>query len=342
KRHAAQKTRTAGGRFYAMTEKELRQKIVNTAAGYLGCKERDGSHRKIIDLYNSHKPLARGYAVKYTDAWCSTFVSAVAIACGMTDIIPTECGCEPHIRLFKSHAKSKWQEDGTITPQPGDCMFYNWDDSTQPNTGRADHVGIVEKVSGGKITVIEGNYLDSVKRRIVPIGHGYIRGYGLPDYAGKATASGEAEGSGGRTAEIHIVRIGDTLSKIAAAHGATADKLAKINGIENKNSIRVGQVIMLTGTAKAAAEKLAALGVISSPDYWISTAAAGTVRYLEDLLVKSAAKISKTGTRTKTVEEGVAALLTAGVMNSPQYWLTQYKTLQHLGDLLCALGGAVQ
>ena len=39
---------------------------------YLGCKEANGSHRKIIDLYNSHKPLARGYAVKYTDAWCST------------------------------------------------------------------------------------------------------------------------------------------------------------------------------------------------------------------------------------------------------------------------------
>lgn len=58
-----------------MTEKELRQKVVDTAVSYLGCKEANGSHRKIIDLYNSHKPLARGYAVKYTDAWCSTFAS---------------------------------------------------------------------------------------------------------------------------------------------------------------------------------------------------------------------------------------------------------------------------
>lgn len=77
-----------------MTEKELRKKVVDTAESYFGCKESDGSHKKIIDLYNSHKPLARGYAVKYTDAWCSTFASAVAIACGLTDIIPTECGCE--------------------------------------------------------------------------------------------------------------------------------------------------------------------------------------------------------------------------------------------------------
>lgn len=39
-----------------MTEKELRQKVVDTAVSYLGCKEANGSHRKIIDLYNSHKP----------------------------------------------------------------------------------------------------------------------------------------------------------------------------------------------------------------------------------------------------------------------------------------------
>ena len=52
-----------------MTEKELRAKVVLIAEKYLGCKESNGSHRKIIDLYNSHKPLARGYRVKYTDAW---------------------------------------------------------------------------------------------------------------------------------------------------------------------------------------------------------------------------------------------------------------------------------
>ena len=43
-----------------MTEKELRAKVVSIAEGFLGCKESDGSHKKIIDLYNSHKPLARG------------------------------------------------------------------------------------------------------------------------------------------------------------------------------------------------------------------------------------------------------------------------------------------
>ena len=128
-----------------MTENQLRQKVVKIAVSYLGCKEADGSHRKIIDLYNSHEPLARGYAVKYTDAWCSTFASAVAIAAGLTDIIPTECGCEKHIALFKK--LGAWVENDAYVPKPGDYIFYDWQDGTNyattDNTGAADHVGIV-------------------------------------------------------------------------------------------------------------------------------------------------------------------------------------------------------
>ena len=75
--------------------------VVAQAQAWLGFNEKDGTHEGIIDLYNAHKPLARGYAVKYTDAWCATFVSAVAIKLGYTDIIPTECGCNQMIALFQ-------------------------------------------------------------------------------------------------------------------------------------------------------------------------------------------------------------------------------------------------
>ena len=174
----------------AMTGQEERAKVVSMAQSYIGCNERDGSHKKIIDLYNSHKPLARGYAVKYTDAWCSTFASAVAIAAGLTDIIPTECGCEKHIALFK--ALGSWQENDAYVPAPGDYIFYDWQDGTNyadtDNTGAADHVGIVEKVSGQTITVIEGNYSNAVKRRTLAVNGRYIRGYGVPKY-GSGTAS---------------------------------------------------------------------------------------------------------------------------------------------------------
>lgn len=174
-----------------MTEKELRQKVVDTAVSYLGCKEANGSHRKIIDLYNSHKPLARGYAVKYTDAWCSTFASAVAIACGLTDIIPTECGCERHIDLFKK--LGSWVENDAYVPSPGDYIFYDWQDgsnyATTDNTGSADHVGIVVSCDGKTIKVIEGNMSDAVGYRKLAVNGRYIRGFGVPKYASKATSA---------------------------------------------------------------------------------------------------------------------------------------------------------
>lgn len=155
--------------------------LIKQAQSWIGCNEADGSHRKIIDVYNSHKPLARGYAVKYTDAWCSTFVSACAIACGMTDIIPTECGCGQFIELLK--AKGIWIEDESVTPKPGYICLYDWDDNgVGNNTGWPDHIGIVESVNGSKFTVIEGNYSNSVKRRTLDVNGRYLRGFGAPKY----------------------------------------------------------------------------------------------------------------------------------------------------------------
>ena len=169
-----------------MTEKQLREKIVSIAVGWLGCKESDGTHKKIIDVYNSHKPLARGYAVKYTDAWCSTYASAVAIKAGLTDIIPTECGCEKHTELFKK--MGAWVEDDSYTPKAGDYIFYDWDDSGVGDTkGYADHVGIVVSVSGTSMKIIEGNMSNAVGYRDIKVNAKYIRGYGVPNYASKAT-----------------------------------------------------------------------------------------------------------------------------------------------------------
>ena len=163
--------------------------VLDIARSYIGCKESDGSHRKIIDIYNSHRPLARGYAVTYTDSWCDAFVSAVAIKAGAVDLIGTECGCEEHVKIFKQ--KGIWIEDGTITPKPGDIILYNWDGSSQPNDGYSDHIGYVESVSGGKITTIEGNYSDAVKRRTLSVGNGNIRGYARPMYAAASGAGSD-------------------------------------------------------------------------------------------------------------------------------------------------------
>lgn len=157
------------------------QDLLNVARGWLGCNERDGSFKKIIDLYNATKPLPRGYAVRYSDEWCDTFVSACAIKAGCADIIGRECGCEQHVNIFKQ--MGIWIEDGTITPKAGDIILYNWDTGVQPNNGYSDHIGIVESVNGYTITVIEGNMSERVGRRNIRIGHGNIRGYARPRYA---------------------------------------------------------------------------------------------------------------------------------------------------------------
>lgn len=156
--------------------------VVEQAKYWLGCNEADGSHEKIIDTYNGHKPLARGYKVKYTDAWCATFVSAVSIKLGYTDIMPAECSCYYMVELYKK--LGAWIEDENRTPNPGDILFYDWEDNGKgDNKGTPDHVGIVEKVSNGKVTIIEGNYKNGVNRRTLSVNGKYIRGYGVPKYA---------------------------------------------------------------------------------------------------------------------------------------------------------------
>ncbi len=167
-------------------EQALRDEMVRTAEGWLGAKESDGSHQPIIDLYNAQEVLAQGYEVKYTDNWCATFASTVALQCGNTDLIPTECGCQRQIELWKSIGC--WEENDDYVPLPGDYIYYDWDAPIGPgdSTGWADHVGIVVGTCGPFLKVIEGNRKDSVSYRYTLIGDYRIRGYGLPDYESKA------------------------------------------------------------------------------------------------------------------------------------------------------------
>lgn len=52
-------------------------------------------------------------------------------------------------------------------------------------------------------------------------------------------------GTFANAATTYVVESGDTLNKIAAAYNTTADELAKVNGIKNKNKIYVGQEISI-------------------------------------------------------------------------------------------------
>ena len=171
-----------------MVEKDIRSKFVELCKGYLGYNEKDGSYKKIIDLYNSMEKIPRGVKMDYGYAWCAAYVSAMAAKAGYLDIIPAECSCSCQIRLWKS--MNRWVEDDNYAPSIGDFCYYDWEgrdgeDSAGEET--VDHVGIVSAVSSlnDTITVIEGNHADSVKERYITIGSKYICGYGLPDFASK-------------------------------------------------------------------------------------------------------------------------------------------------------------
>ena len=204
-----------------MTEQELRSKVVATAKSFLGYSEAAGSHKKIIDIYNAHEPLAVGYKVKYTDEWCATFGSVVAIQTGLTSIIPTECSCPRQIELWKK--KNRWEEDDNYLPQPGDYIYYNWNDPkpSTDNIGPAAHVGIVYAVAGSQIQVIEGNYKNSVAIRTITRNAQYIRGYGRPDYASVASSGIEYITKPKKIA-IFVNSKGITKEQVKAQTGCTA------------------------------------------------------------------------------------------------------------------------
>lgn len=109
-------------------------------------------------------------------SWCACFVSWCANQCGYIDsgMIPKFSLCTDGVAWFQKRNQWKGQ---TYTPMPGDIIFFDWD-----GDGKADHVGIVEKVKEGLVYTIEGNTDDSCKQHSYSIGNSRILGYGVPDY----------------------------------------------------------------------------------------------------------------------------------------------------------------
>lgn len=160
-----------------------RNDVVQLSRSWLGKNEKDGTHKEIIDIYNSHSPLPRNSKMRYEWPWCAATWSALAIKLGYTDIMPIEMSCGFLINEAKK--MGCWQENDGYVPSMGDGVLYDWDDSGKgDNTGWPDHIGCVDYVNAesGYFVVNEGNYQDSVKKRTVSINGRYIRGFVTPKY----------------------------------------------------------------------------------------------------------------------------------------------------------------
>lgn len=226
------------------TEKDLRNKIVEAASSYVGVNEGEKKHHEIIDIFNKVKP--DGWAMIYSAAWCAAFASAMAIKAFGTskaaEYLPLSANCAKMIT--KAQKLGIWVEDDAFTPQPGDFILYDWDDSGKgDNKGTPDHVGIVTKVTTKQFKVIEGNYSDMVKERTIAKNGRYIRGFVTPKYDAMAKAK---ETTSKKKTYTYTVKKGDTLSQIAKHYGVTVAAIAKENKISNVNLIFRGQILKIT------------------------------------------------------------------------------------------------
>ncbi len=118
--------------------------------------------------------------------WCACFVSwaAAEINGGENEylnVVPYFADVDNGVDYFKNIQTdgSHWLEktaENTPAPVPGDMVFFDWDDDTDP-----DHVGVVLNVDAENnyIYTIEGNSSGKVKVNRYPIDSDYILGYGV-------------------------------------------------------------------------------------------------------------------------------------------------------------------
>lgn len=175
-----------------MTEQQLRQKVADKMTSWVGATKGSAKHAEILKIYNEYRPLARGYKVKVSDAYCATTVSAAWIACGLAPYTGTECGVEKFARIAQD--KGIWVENDAHVPKVGDAVVYDWQDSGVGDCrGAGDHIGIVTKAGSTSFTVTEGNMTGGkVGTRTMSVNGRYIRGFITPKYADIARALGGA------------------------------------------------------------------------------------------------------------------------------------------------------
>ena len=90
-----------------------------------------------------------------------------------------------------------------------------------------------------------------------------------------------------------------------------------------------------------ALDKLVYYQVINSPDYWKDIISRNVVPHLDTLVLKSAALINKKLYNADDAYEGIENLLTAEVINSPDYWREMSARYSNVAALLKALGSSV-
>ena len=92
---------------------------------------------------------------------------------------------------------------------------------------------------------------------------------------------------------------------------------------------------------KDATERLAAVGVMNSPGYWV--AHYQDIPFLDSLILNMATriKVNLGGSSVTTTDEAAETLTKAGVINSPDYWKNKAGALAYLDQLMINAANAL-
>lgn len=158
-----------------MTQEQAIERILALARSEIGYHEQGDNWTKYaedLDRTNWYNGPKNGYA------WCDVFVDWLFYKC-FGDPLGREMICQPtgsagagclySAQYYKS--AGRWRNSD---PQPGDQIFFTY------APGEYSHTGIVESISGGAVTTIEGNTSDQVARRQYQLRSSNIAGYGRP------------------------------------------------------------------------------------------------------------------------------------------------------------------
>ena len=171
--------------------------------------------------------------------WCDCFVDwCMQVAYGISNAKKLLAGNFDDYTVYSANLyknKGAWHTGKDVLV--GDQIFFK-------NSKGICHTGLVVDASDSAIKTIEGNVDNEVGYHTYKIGAPSVAGYGRPLYD-----SNKIKSHNTTSADVYVVKSGDTLSKIAADNHTTVAQLAYANGITNPNKINVGQKIKLTASA---------------------------------------------------------------------------------------------
>ncbi len=139
-----------------------------------------GVHSEILSIYNSQNPLPVGCRMTSDDDWCDATVTAAFKKSGLSHLVGGECGDQRHIAIFKPrNLDCKSLQAGASSPLTGTAA------------GTADHIGIVESVSGLiRLTTIEVTQV--LRQRfadVLTLGTTGKSGYARPQYSSTSAST---------------------------------------------------------------------------------------------------------------------------------------------------------